>query len=479
MPEEKMRIEHDSMGEIAVPADKYWGAQTERSRRNFPAGAGHETMPEEILRAFAILKKAAAEANRALMPQRMTEEKCAAISRACDEILAGQLDGNFPLVVFQTGSGTQSNMNVNEVVANRGNAITGKKLLHPNDDVNMSQSSNDTFPTAMHIAAVIALEENLLPACDSFAQTLRRLEAENEDVLKVGRTHLQDAVPLRFSQEISGWRASVETDIGLLRAAVEPLRALALGGTAVGTGLNAPAGFDSLSAERISALSGHKFVTAENKFHALTSRSELVFAHGALKALACDMMKLANDVRWLASGPRTGLGEIAIPANEPGSSIMPGKINPVMTEVMILACHRVAGNQAGVGFGAFSGELDLGASSAVPIRSILNSIDILSRSMVLFADKCVKGLSANAEKCLHTAERSTSLATMVSALFGYKIGSRVANLAYEHNLTCREAAEREHLLSHEAADDLFDLLSLTDVKKTEALFAKYAGIRNV
>ena len=224
MPEEKMRIEHDSMGEIAVPADKYWGAQTERSRRNFPAGAGHETMPEEILRAFAVLKKAAAEANRALVPQRMTEEKCAAISRACDEILAGQLDGNFPLVVFQTGSGTQSNMNVNEVVANRGNAITGKKLLHPNDDVNMSQSSNDTFPTAMHIAAVIALEENLLPACESFAQTLRRLEAENEDVLKVGRTHLQDAVPLRFSQEISGWRASVETDIELLRAAVEPCR---------------------------------------------------------------------------------------------------------------------------------------------------------------------------------------------------------------------------------------------------------------
>ena len=332
MPEEKMRIEHDSMGEIAVPADKYWGAQTERSRRNFPAGAGHETMPEEILRAFAILKKAAAEANRALVPQRMTEEKCAAISRACDEILAGQLDGNFPLVVFQTGSGTQSNMNVNEVVANRGNAITGKKLLHPNDDVNMSQSSNDTFPTAMHIAAVIALEENLLPACESFAQTLRRLEAENEDVLKVGRTHLQDAVPLRFSQEISGWRASVETDIELLRAAVEPLRALALGGTAVGTGLNAPAGFDSLSAERISALSGHKFVTAENKFHALTSRSELVFAHGALKALACDMMKIANDVRWLASGPRCGLGEIFIPENEPGSSIMPGKVNPTQCE---------------------------------------------------------------------------------------------------------------------------------------------------
>ena len=473
------RIERDSMGEVRVPADRYWGAQTQRSHENFPIGVGIETMPAEIIRAFAVLKKAAAIANRELLPARMSAEKCALIGRVCDEILAGELDGHFPLVVWQTGSGTQSNMNVNEVIANRGNELAGKKLLHPNDDVNMSQSSNDTFPTAMHIAACLAVEDRLLPAVSALEQTLLHLEAENADVLKSGRTHLQDATPITFAQEISGWRTSLARDRELLTAALPPLRELALGGTAVGTGLNAPDGFDRAVAAAAAELTGKPFVTASNKFHALTSRDELVFAHGAVKALACDMMKLANDVRWLASGPRTGLGEIAIPANEPGSSIMPGKINPVMTEVMILACHRVAGNQAGVGFGAFSGELDLGASSAVPIRSILNSIDILSRSMVLFADKCVKGLSANAEKCLHTAERSTSLATMVSALFGYKIGSRVANLAYEHNLTCREAAEREHLLSHEAADDLFDLLSLTDVKKTEALFAKYAGIRNV
>ena len=409
MPEEKMRIEHDSMGEIAVPADKYWGAQTERSRRNFPAGAGHETMPEEILRAFAVLKKAAAEANRALVPQRMTEEKCAAISRACDEILAGQLDGNFPLVVFQTGSGTQSNMNVNEVVANRGNAVTGKKLLHPNDDVNMSQSSNDTFPTAMHIAAVIALEENLLPACESFAQTLRRLEAENEDVLKVGRTHLQDAVPLRFSQEISGWRASVETDIELLRAAVEPLRALALGGTAVGTGLNAPAGFDSLSAERISALSGHKFVTAENKFHALTSRSELVFAHGALKALACDMMKIANDVRWLASGPRCGLGEIFIPENEPGSSIMPGKVNPTQCEQVTMTAVQVLGNDTAVGLAASQGNFELNVFLPVCIYNFLQSARLLAASIASFDERCVSGIRANREKMAEILLERTGL----------------------------------------------------------------------
>ena len=452
MPEEKMRIEHDSMGEIAVPADKYWGAQTERSRRNFPAGAGHETMPEEILRAFAILKKAAAEANRALVPHRMTEEKCAAISRACDEILAGQLDGNFPLVVFQTGSGTQSNMNVNEVVANRGNAITGKKLLHPNDDVNMSQSSNDTFPTAMHIAAVIALEENLLPACESFAQTLRRLEAENEDVLKVGRTHLQDAVPLRFSQEISGWRASVETDIGLLRAAVEPLRALALGGTAVGTGLNAPAGFDSLSAERISALSGHKFVTAENKFHALTSRSELVFAHGALKALACDMMKIANDVRWLASGPRDGLGEIFIPENEPGSSIMPGKVNPTQCEQVTMTAVQVLGNDTAVGLAASQGNFELNVFLPVCIYNFLQSARLLAASIASFDERCVSGIRANREKMAENMERSLMLVTALTPHIGYERAAEVAKLAHREDLTLRESCLRLGYMTAEAFD---------------------------
>ena len=452
MPEEKVRIEHDSMGEIAVPADKYWGAQTERSRRNFPAGAGHETMPEEILRAFAVLKKAAAEANRSLVPQRMTEEKCAAISGACDEILAGRLDGNFPLVVFQTGSGTQSNMNINEVVANRGNAIAGKKLLHPNDDVNMSQSSNDTFPTAMHIAAVIALEEDLLPVCGRFVQTLRRLEAGNADVLKVGRTHLQDAVPLRFSQEISGWRASIEMDIELLRAAVEPLRALALVGTAVGTGLNAPAGFDSLSAERISALSGHKFATAENKFHALTSRSELVFAHGALKALACDMMKIANDVRWLASGPRCGLGEIFIPENEPGSSIMPGKVNPTQCEQVTMTAVQVIGNDTAVGLAASQGNFELNVFLPVCIYNFLQSVRLLSASIASFDERCVSGIRANREKMAENMERSLMLVTALTPHIGYERAAEVAKLAHRENLTLRESCLRLGYMTGEAFD---------------------------
>ena len=455
MSEETVRIEHDSMGEIAVPADKYWGAQTERSRRNFPVGIGHETMPEEIIRAFAILKKAAAETNRALRPERMTEEKCTLISRVCDEILAGQLDGNFPLVVFQTGSGTQSNMNVNEVIANRGNALAGKKLLHPNDDVNMSQSSNDTFPTAMHIAAVTAIEDELLPACERLAETLRRLEAENADVLKVGRTHLQDAVPLRFSQEISGWRASVETDMALLRAAVEPLRALALGGTAVGTGLNAPAGFAERVAGRISALSGHTFVTAENKFHALTSRSELVNAHGALKALACDMMKIANDVRWLASGPRCGLGEIYIPENEPGSSIMPGKVNPTQCEQVTMTAVQVIGNDTAVGLAASQGNFELNVFLPVCIYNFLQSVRLLAASVASFDERCVSGIRANREKMAENMERSLMLVTALTPRIGYENAARVAKLAHSENLTLRESCLRLGYMTAEEFDEAY------------------------
>ena len=455
MPEEKMRIEPDTMGEIAVPADKYWGAQTERSRRNFPAGAGHETMPEEILRAFAILIKAAAEANRALMPQRMTEEKCAAISRACDEILAGQLDGNFPLVVFQTGSGTQSNMNVNEVVANRGNAITGKKLLHPNDDVNMSQSSNDTFPTAMHIAAVIALEENLLPACDSCAQSLRRLEAENEDVLKVGRTHLQDAVPHRISQENSGWRASVETAIGLLRAAVEPLRALALGGTAVGTGLTTPKGFDTAVAAELAKLTGKDFNTAENKFHALTSKDEIVFAHGALKALAADMMKIANDVRWLASGPRDGLGEITIPDNEPGSSIMPGKVNPTQCEQVTMVAVQVMGNDVAVGMAASQGNFELNVFMPVCAYNFLQSARLLAESIISFNKNCAVGICANREKMLHNLHNSLMLVTALNPYIGYENAAKTAKKAFHDNISLKEACVALGFLTAERFDEVF------------------------
>ena len=322
------RIEHDSMGEVKVPADKYWAAQTERSHENFKIGVGIETMPREITHAFGVLKKAAAIANHKLKSEKMTDEKLAAISQACDEVMSGALNEHFPLVVWQTGSGTQSNMNANEVIANRGNEIAGKKLLHPNDDINMSQSSNDTFPTAMSIAAVLGIEDKVFPALDKLVATLKRLEAENDDVVKSGRTHLQDATPIKFSQEISGWRASLEKDRRLLEIALPELKELALGGTAVGTGLNAPAGFDVEVAKAVSEITGKQFITAPNKFHALTSKDEIVFAHGALKALAADLMKMANDVRWLASGPRDGLGEIKIPENEPGSSIMPGKVNP-------------------------------------------------------------------------------------------------------------------------------------------------------
>ncbi|MDO5459371.1 MAG: class II fumarate hydratase, partial [Eubacteriales bacterium] len=320
------RLEHDAMGEVAVPADRLWGAQTQRSVENFPIGVGHETMPDEIITAFGILKLAAARANRTLLPGKMTEEKFAVIARAAEEVRSGALKEHFPLVVWQTGSGTQTNMNVNEVIANRANALAGKALCHPNDDVNMSQSSNDTFPTALHIAAVLALEEALIPAVEELKEALCVLERENAGIVKSGRTHLQDAVPIAFSQEISGWRASLERDLELLRLAVRPLYGLALGGTAVGTGLNAPEGFAEKAAEEVAGLTGRPFVSEKNKFHALSSRDELVFAHGAVKALAGDMMKIANDVRWLASGPRCGLGEITIPANEPGSSIMPGKV---------------------------------------------------------------------------------------------------------------------------------------------------------
>ncbi|MBO7163676.1 MAG: class II fumarate hydratase, partial [Spirochaetaceae bacterium] len=352
------RIEHDSMGEVKVPADKLWGAQTERSRNNFRIGEGIETMPQEIIRAFGILKKAAAQANHQLKPEKMTAEKRAAIEAACDKVISGELMEHFPLVVWQTGSGTQSNMNANEVIATVGNlahekkSAEGKSLLHPNDDINMSQSSNDTFPTAMHIAAVMSLEDDLLPAVDKLIATFCRLEAENKGIVKSGRTHLQDATPITFSQEISGWRSSLERDRELICRSIEPLRELALGGTAVGTGLNAPAGFDQAVAQAVSNLTGKSFVSASNKFHALTSKDELVFAHGAVKALACDMMKIANDIRWLASGPRLGLGEITIPENEPGSSIMPGKVNPTQCEAVTMVAVQVMGNDVAVSMAA-------------------------------------------------------------------------------------------------------------------------------
>ena len=449
------RIEHDSMGTVKVPADRYWGAQTQRSHENFPIGRGHETMPEEIIHAFGILKKAAARANAALRPEKMTADKLAAITEACDEVISGRLNAHFPLVVWQTGSGTQTNMNANEVIANYGNARAGVRLLHPNDDVNMSQSSNDTFPTAMHIAAVLAVEETLLPAIDALIATFLRLEEENRGVVKSGRTHLQDATPIAFSQEISGWRASLERDRELLTLSLAPLRELALGGTAVGTGLNAPKGFDSAVAAEIAALTGHEFVTASNKFHALTSKDELVFSHGAVKALACDMMKIANDVRWLASGPRDGLGEITIPANEPGSSIMPGKVNPTQCEAVTMVAVQVMGNDAAVAFAASQGNFELNVFMPVCIYNYLQSVRLLSEAILSFDARCAAGIRADRAKMAENLHRSLMLVTALNPYIGYENAARTAKLAYEKNISLREACVELGLLSGEEFDRVF------------------------
>ena len=449
------RIEHDSMGEVKVPADKYWGAQTERSHENFPIGIGLETMPREITHAFGILKKAAARANHKLKPEKMTAEKLAAIEAACDEVISGKLYEHFPLVVWQTGSGTQSNMNANEVIANRGNEIAGKKLLHPNDDINMSQSSNDTFPTAMHIAAAEAIEERVLPAIDRLIASLLRLEQENDDVVKSGRTHLQDATPIKFSQEISGWRSSLEKDKKLLLLALPELKELALGGTAVGTGLNAPKGFDRLVAEEISELTGKEFRTAENKFHALTSKDEIVFAHGALKALAADLMKIANDVRWLASGPRDGLGEIFIPENEPGSSIMPGKVNPTQCEALTMVAVQVVGNDTAVCFAASQGNFELNVFMPVCIYNFLQSARLLAEAMNSFNDRCACGIRANREKMHHNLHNSLMLVTALNPYIGYENAAKTAKLAYKENISLREACVRLGFLTPEKFDVVF------------------------
>ena len=449
------RVEHDSMGEVRVPADKYWGAQTERSHNNFPIGIGIETMPAEIIHAFGILKKAAARANRALRPEKMTEEKLAAIEQAADEVISGQLLDNFPLVVWQTGSGTQSNMNSNEVIANRGNEIAGKKLLHPNDDINMSQSSNDTFPTAMHIAAVCALEDKVIPAIDTLVSTFRRLEAENEGVVKSGRTHLQDATPISFPQEISGWRSSLERDKELLLLAVKPLKELALGGTAVGTGLNTPKGFDTAVAAEIAKLTGKDFKTAENKFHALTSKDEIVFAHGALKALAADMMKIANDVRWLASGPRDGLGEIFIPENEPGSSIMPGKVNPTQCEAVTMVAVQVMGNDVAVSMAASQGNFELNVFMPVCIYNFLQSARLLAESIVSFNDRCACGIRANREKMEHNLHNSLMLVTALNPYIGYENAAKTAKKAYKENISLKEACVALGFLTAEKFDEVF------------------------
>ena len=444
------RIEHATLGEVRVPANRCWGAQTQRSHENFPIGT--EKIPQEIIHAFAVLKKAAALANCKL--GNLDARRANAIAAACDEILAGKLDDEFPLVVWQTGSGTQSNMTVNEVVAARANALLGEKLVHPHDHVNKSQSSNDTFPTAMHIAALTAAEDHVLPALDGLAATFERLSAEYADVIKVGRTHLQDATPLTLGQEISCWSSSLRRDERMIRGAMEGVRELALGGTAVGTGLNALPEFGETVAQEISALTGKRFVTAPNKFHALTSKDELVYLHGAFKALAADLMKIANDVRLLASGPRCGIGELLIPENEPGSSIMPGKVNPTQCEAMTMVAVQVMANDVAVGMAASQGNFELNVFMPVCIYNFLQSARLLGDVMRSFELRCARGIKPNREKIQAYLDESLMLVTALNPHIGYENAAKVAKTAFAEGITLREAAVRLGFLTAEAFDQI-------------------------
>ena len=456
---EDFRIERDTMGEVKVPADKYWGAQTQRSHQNFRVG---NKMPDQIIRAFAYLKKGAALANERL--GNLESPKAEMISKVCDEVLDGSLDGNFPLVVYQTGSGTQSNMNVNEVIANRGNELAGEKLLHPNDDVNRSQSSNDTFPTAMSIAAVVTVEEKLLPAAEQMTETLRTLENKYMHVVMTGRTHLQDAVPMTFGQEISGWRSMIEHSTDNIKASLKPLKEIALGGTAVGTGLNAPEGFDKASAEIISRLTGHDFVTAPNKFHALSSKDAFVYAHGALKAMAADLMKMANDIRWLSSGPRCGLGEITIPSNEPGSSIMPGKVNPTQTESATMVAVRVMGNDTVVGMAASQGNFQLNVFMPVIADAFIQSAELLAQSLTSLELNCVRGIEPIEEKMEENARKSLMVAAALNTHVGYEAGAKAAKWAHKNGTTLKEAAVQLNICTDEEYERWVDLKEMTGVK---------------
>jgi len=445
----KYRIEHDTMGDVKVPAEKYWGAQTERSFENFKIG--REKMPTEIIRAFGILKKASALANCKLGI--LDEKRADTIAAVCDEIISGALEDHFPLVVWQTGSGTQSNMNVNEVIANRGNELLGEKLIHPNDHVNKSQSSNDTFPTAMHIAALTTIEDELIPALAQLKNTFARLSTENMAVIKTGRTHLQDATPLSLGQEISGWETMLEKSEAMIRTASVSLQELALGGTAVGTGLNAPCKFGETVAEEISKITEKKFYTASNKFHSLTSKDALTFAHGALKALAANLMKIANDIRWLASGPRCGIGEILIPQNEPGSSIMPGKVNPTQCEAMTMVCVQVMANDVAVGIGASQGNFQLNVFMPMIIYNFLQSVNLLSTAMVSFNERCANGIRPNRENIDKNLKKSLMLVTALNPYIGYENAAMVAKTALQQNITLKEATVKLSFLTEKEFDE--------------------------
>ncbi len=455
------RIEHDSIGEIRVPKDKYWAAQTERSHENFLIGT--EKMPEEIIRAFAILKYGAAETNKNL--NLIDEKKAGAIKKVCDEILEGKLDEHFPLVVWQTGSGTQSNMNVNEVIANRGNEILKEKVLHPNDDVNKSQSSNDTFPTALHISALLSIEEKLIPAIDQLEETFDKLSKDYMEIIKTGRTHLQDAVPLSLGQEISGWHRMLELSKEMIKDSLERLREIALGGTAVGTGLNAHKDFAELVAKEISKKSGHKFISAKNKFHALTSKDQLVFVHGAIRALACDMLKMANDVRLLASGPRCGIGEITIPANEPGSSIMPGKVNPTQAEALTMVCVQVMANDTAISIAASQGNYELNVYMPLIAYNFLQSVRLLSDALISFNKNCAVGIKPNMKKINENVNKSLMLVTALNPYIGYENAAKIAKKAHQEGTTLKEACLSLKLLTEEEFDKIVDPKKMVNLKR--------------
>lgn len=457
MGAEKFRIEHDTLGEIPVPMDAYWGAQTQRSLTNFDIG--DERMPLQVIHALALLKKACAAVNRDLGA--LETEKALAIAQACDEVINGELDHAFPLSVWQTGSGTQTNMNCNEVIANRASEILGAdfrkdKLVHPNDDVNLSQSSNDTFPSAMHIAALTGVENRLLPAVGLLHDTLQKKSAAFGDIVKIGRTHLQDATPLTLGQEVSGWAAMLATNRRQLIAALEDVRELALGGTAVGTGLNTHPEFADRVAAEISTLTGKRFVSAANKFQALTAHDALVYLSGALKALAGNFMKVANDVRWLASGPRCGIGEITIPANEPGSSIMPGKVNPTQSEAATMVACQVFGNDATIGFAASQGNFELNVFKPVIVYNVLQSIGLLSDALRSFNDRCAMGIIPVKSKIAEHLDNSLMLVTALNPYIGYDDAARIAKKAFAENTTLKQAAISLKLLTGEEFDRYVD-----------------------
>ncbi|RHW32748.1 class II fumarate hydratase [Lysinibacillus yapensis] len=450
------RIEKDTLGEIRVPADKIWGAQTQRSKENFQIG--EEKMPIEIIRAFAILKKAAAIANNKL--GKLSDVKTNAIVASADEILAGKWNDQFPLVVWQTGSGTQSNMNVNEVIAHRANQLLEEQgsaeRVHPNDDVNKSQSSNDTFPTALHIAAVEIVENYLMPRLQLLKATLKEKSENFNDIIKIGRTHLQDATPLTLGQEISGWHHMLVKSEKMIMVNTQFLKDLAIGGTAVGTGINAHPQFGDMVAAEISALTGQEFKSSENKFHALTSHDEIVSAHGALKALAVDLMKIANDVRWLASGPRSGIGEITIPENEPGSSIMPGKVNPTQSEALTMVVTQVVGNDATIAFAASQGNFELNVFKPVIIYNFLQSARLLADSMKSFNDNCAIGIEPNIEVLERNLENSLMLVTALNPYIGYENAAKIAKKAHKEGTTLKESAISLGLLTEEQFDEYID-----------------------